>query len=146
MNKPLWAILLLGVCAGAHADIPPIAQAEQSDVATLKPPGPRRVFLWSGFLSPGVFIVDADKGEMEGYVPKSEWSGFAIAPGGKAYYDAETLWSHDTRGVRQDMISVYDGTTLNLEKEIPLPGRALSVPKAQSFALSESGRYPPCPV
>jgi methylamine dehydrogenase heavy chain len=54
---------------------------------------------------------------------------------------AETLWTHDTRGQRQDMLTVYDGTTLNLQKEIALPGRALSVPKAQSFALSESGRY-----
>jgi methylamine dehydrogenase heavy chain len=78
---------------------------------------------------------------MEGYLPKSDWSSFAIAPGGKAYYVAETLWTHDTRGQRQDMITVYDGTTLNLQTEIALPGRALSVPKAQSFALSESGHY-----
>lgn len=141
MSRNLWAIVLLSLCAGAQAQTAPIAQAEQSDVATLKPLTPRRAFLWSGFLNPGIYIVDADKGEMEGYLPRSDWSGFAIDPGGKAYYVAETLWTHDTRGQRQDMITVYDGTTLNLQKEIPLPGRALSVPKAQSFALSESGRY-----
>jgi methylamine dehydrogenase heavy chain len=110
-------------------------------VATLRPLTPRRAFLWSGFFNPGIFIVDVEKGEMEGYLPKSDWSGFAIGPGGKAYYVAETLWTHDTRGQRLDMITVYDGTTLNLRTEIPLPGRALSVPKAQSFALSESGHY-----
>ena len=110
-------------------------------MATLKPLTPRRAFLWSGFLNPGIFIVDADKGEMEGYLPKSDWSSFAIAPGGKAYYVAETLWTHDTRGQRQDMITVYDGTTLNLQKEIALPGRALTVPKAQSFAVNGSGHY-----
>ena len=141
MSQNLWAIVLLSLCVGAEAQTPPITQAEQSDVATLKPLTPRRAFLWSGFINPGIFIVDADKGEMEGYLPKSDWSGFAIDPRGKAYYVAETLWTHDTRGQRQDMITVYDGTTLNLQKEIPLPGRALSVPKAQSFALSESGRY-----
>lgn len=141
MSQKLWGVVFfLSICAGTQAQTPPIPQAEQSDVATLKPLTPRRAFLWAGFFNPGVFIVDADKGEMEGYLPKSEWSGFAIAPGGKAYYVAETLWTHDTRGQRQDMLSVYDGTTLNLQKEIPLPGRALSVPKAQSFALSESGR------
>jgi methylamine dehydrogenase heavy chain len=110
-------------------------------VATLKPLTARRAFLWGGFFHPGIYIVDADKGEMEGYLPKSDWSGFAIAPGGKAYYVSETLWTHDTRGQRQDMIAVYDGNTLNLQKEIALPGRALSVPKAQSFALSKNGRY-----
>ncbi len=141
MSKKPWGLLLLLVCAGAHAQAPPIPQAEQSDVATLKPLTPRRAFLWSGFLNPGIFIVDADKGEMEGYLPKSDWSGFAIAPGGKAYYVAETLWTHDTRGQRQDLLAVYDGTTLNLQKEILLPGRALTVPKAQSFAVSETGRY-----
>jgi methylamine dehydrogenase heavy chain len=141
MSKTRCALLLLGICAAAQAQSPAIPEAEQSDVATLKPLTPRRAFLWSGFINPGVFIVDADKGEMEGYLPKSDWSGFAIAPGGTAYYVAETLWTHDTRGERQDMIAVYDGTTLNLQKEIPLPGRALAVPKAQSFAVSESGRY-----
>jgi methylamine dehydrogenase heavy chain len=141
MSRKLWVLVLWSVCASAPAQSAPIAQAEQSDVATLKPLTPRRAFLWSGFLNPGVFIVDADKGEMEGYLPKSDWSSFAIAPGGKFYYVAETLWTHDTRGQRQDLITVYDGTTLNLQKEIPLPGRALSVPKGQSFAVSESGRY-----
>jgi len=144
MSQKRWALVLLALCAAARAETPPtppIPQAEQSDVATLQPLTARRAFLWSGFLNPGIFIVDADKGEMEGYLPKSDWSGFALAPGGKAYYVAETLWTHDTRGQRQDMIAVYDGTTLNLQKEIPLPGRALSVPKAQTFAVSESGRY-----
>jgi methylamine dehydrogenase heavy chain len=135
------AVVLLGLCASAQAQAPPIPQAEQSDVATLTPLTPRRAFLGSGFMNPGIFIVDADKGEMEGYLPKSDWSSFAIAPGGKAYYVAETLWTHDTRGQRQDMITVYDGTTLNLQKEIPLPGRALMVPKAQTFAVNESGHY-----
>lgn len=141
MRCKLGALVLTGLCATAQAQAPPIAQAEQSDVATLKPLTARRAFLWSGFMNPGIFIVDADKGEMEGYLPKSDWSGFAIAPGGKAYYVAETLWTHDTRGQRQDMITVYDGTTLNLQKEIPLPGRALMVPKAQTFAVNESGHY-----
>jgi methylamine dehydrogenase heavy chain len=141
MSQKLWAVVLLTICASGQAQSPPIPQAEQSDVASLKPLTPRRAFLWGGFLNPGIYIVDADKGEMEGYLPKSDWSSFAIAPGGKAYYVAETLWTHDTRGQRQDLIAVYDGTTLNLQKEIPLPGRALAVPKAQSFALSEGGRY-----
>jgi methylamine dehydrogenase heavy chain len=51
------------------------------------------------------------------------------------------MWTHATRGERLDMVSVYDASTLNLTKEIPLPGRLLAVPMAQDFALSEDGRY-----
>jgi methylamine dehydrogenase heavy chain len=127
--------------AQTPAPTPPILQAEQSDVATLKPITPRRVFLWGGFANPGVFIVDAEAGQMEGYIPKSDWSNFAVAPGGKAYYVAETMWTRGTRGDRQDLIAVYDGVSLNLTKEITLPGRLLSVPKAQNFAVSETGRF-----
>jgi methylamine dehydrogenase heavy chain len=125
--------------AGHAAEPPAVPQAETSDVATLKPLTPRRVFLWSGFSNPGVFIVDGDSGDMEGYIPKSEWANFATAPGGKHYYVAESIWTRDTRGERQDLIAVYDGTSLNLTTDIVLPGRAMSVPKPQSFALSESG-------
>jgi methylamine dehydrogenase heavy chain len=133
-------VLTLGVAGPTLAAEPPtVPQAETSDVATLKPLTPRRVFLWSSFSSPGVFIVDGNSGDMEGYLPKSEWSNFAIGPGGKNYYVAESLWTRDTRGQRQDLIAVYDGTTLNLTADIVLPGRAMSVPKPQSFALSESG-------
>jgi methylamine dehydrogenase heavy chain len=142
-SKQAWCAtvaLAIGVAGPTSAAVPPaVPQAETSDVATLKPLTPRRVFLWSSFTSPGVFIVDGNSAQMEGYLPKSEWSNFAIAPDGKNYYVAETLWTRDTRGQRQDLIAVYDGTTLNLTADIVLPGRVLSVPKPQSFALSESG-------
>src|SRR5689334_14157729 len=138
----IWLCLLMTATAltAAAPALAQVPQAETSDVATLKPLSPRRVFLWSSFINPGIFLVDGDSGEMEGYIPKSEWSSFAIGPGGKNYYVAETLWTRDTRGERQDLIAVYDGTTLNLTKDIVLPGRLLSVPKAQSFGLSESGK------
>jgi methylamine dehydrogenase heavy chain len=125
----------------ALAQPKPALPVEQSDVATLAPAFPHRAFLWSSFTSPGVFIVDADKGRVEGFVPKADWSNFAIDPAGKYFYVAETMWTHGNRGDRLDMVSVYDASTLNLVKEIPLPGRLLSVPQAQDFALSDSGRY-----
>lgn len=133
-------MLVTGQLASFNPLSAQVPQAETSDVATLKAMTPRWVFLWSSFSNPGVFIVDGDSGEMQGYIPKSEWSNFAIAPGGKRYYVAESVWTRDTRGERQDLLAVYDGTTLNLTKDIVLPGRFLSVPKAQSFALSESGK------
>ena len=137
----LAALAWGALASAAAAQGKPALPFEQSDVATLTAPFPHRVFLWSGFLTTGVFIVDADKGRMEGFVPHMDWSNFAVDPAGKAFYVAESFWTHGTRGDRVDMVSVYDGSTLNLVKEIPIPGRLLSVPATQSFALSDSGRY-----
>jgi methylamine dehydrogenase heavy chain len=130
-----------GLASVAAAQPKPALPVEQSDVATLPAPFPHRVFLWSGFQTTGVFIVDADKGKMEGFVPRADWSNFAVDPAGKAFYVAESFWTRGTRGDRLDMVSVYDGSSLNLLSEIPIPGRLLSVPATQSFALSDSGHY-----
>lgn len=136
---------LLGALACSQAAVaapaaPPLP-AEESDVATLSPQVAHRAFLWGGFNTPGIYIVNADAGQMEGFIPKSEYSNFAIDPKGRYYYVAETLWTRGNRGDRLDMISVYDSSTLDFVKEIPLPGRLLAVPMTQQFALSESGRY-----
>lgn len=135
------ALAAVAAAPVALAEPAPVLPAEQSDVAVMPPAHPHRAILWTSFTAPGVYIVDADKGRMEGYLPKSEWSSFAIDPAGKYYYVAETMWTHATRGERLDMVTVYDSSTLNLVKEIPLPGRLLVVAKAQTFAVSESGRY-----
>jgi methylamine dehydrogenase heavy chain len=65
-------------------------------------------------------------------------SELAIAPDNSRFYVSETYWTHGSRGVRQDLVSIYDATTLNLVKEIELPGRAL-VGKTQNFQLNASG-------
>ncbi len=135
----LGALACLQAAVAAPA-APPLA-AEESDVATLSPQVAHRAFLWGGLNTPGVYVVNADAGAMEGLISKSEYSNFAIDPAGRYFYVAETMWTRINRGDRLDMISVYDSSTLNLVKEIPLPGRLLAVPMAQQFALSESGRY-----
>jgi methylamine dehydrogenase heavy chain len=63
----------------------------------------------------------------------------ALAPDNSRIYVAETMWTHGNRGTRLDLLSVYDAKTLNLVKEIELPGRALVGYKMRDLDVSASG-------
>lgn len=129
---------LASLLAGAAGAPPPVLPAETSDVATLPPANPHRFFT-IGFR--GSFVIfDGDSGKLEGQVPVGGYSNIALSPDNSRIYIAETLWSHGNRGKRMDLLSIYDGTTLNLLKEIDLPGRALVTPKLNDLTLSASGK------
>lgn len=138
--------LLVGAClavlhGAADAAIqppPPPLKPETSDVATLPPPGPHRFFTVSG--RQGMIIFDGDSGQIEGQVPASHDSNLALAADNSRIYIAETMWTHQTRGERLDLLSIYDGKTLNLLKEINLPGRALVGEKIRDLDLNASGK------
>jgi methylamine dehydrogenase heavy chain len=110
---------------------------EVSDVATLAPNPPHRFFT-GGFRQQAFTIFDGDNGKMEGNIPAGYIPNLAIAPDNGQFYVAETYWNHGARGKREDLISIYDAKTLNLVKEITLPGRAL-VLKKQNFDISALG-------
>lgn len=109
-----------------------------SDVATLKPNGPHRFFT-GGFRDQYFGIYDADSGKMEGSIPAGFVADLAIAPDNGNFLVSETYWTHGSRGQRQDMVTIWDAKTLNLVKEIPLPGRALMGGKIHNFQLSADG-------
>ncbi len=134
----LWIGLAGLACHGAVAApaAPPLEQ-EQSDVATLSPNPPHRFFT-GGWGPAGYAIFDADSGKMEGSIPAGYAPNLAIAPDNSQFFVSETYWAHGARGQRDDLVSIYDAKTLNLLKEIKLPGRAL-VGKIQNFDISASG-------
>ncbi len=134
--------LVVASLASASLLAPPCPAAttvatEASDVATLAPNPPHRFFT-GGFRQQAFTIFDADNGKMEGNIPSGYIPNLAIAPDNSQFYVAETYWNHGARGKREDLVSIYDAKTLNLVKEITLPGRAL-VSKKQNFDLSASG-------
>jgi methylamine dehydrogenase heavy chain len=110
---------------------------EVSDVATLAPNSPHRFFT-GGFRQQAFTIFDADSGKMEGSIPAGYVSNLAIAPDNSQFFVSETYWTHGARGKREDLVSIYDSKTLNLVKEITLPGRALAS-KIQNFDINSSG-------
>ena len=140
IRAAIKAVLLAslgGWFAVAHAAAEPELAPEVSDVAALAPNPPHRFFT-GGFRLQSFAIFDADTGKMEGSIPAGYVSNLAIAPDNSRFYVSETYWAHGARGTRQDLVSIYDARTLNLLKEISLPGRAL-VEKMQNFDINASG-------
>lgn len=130
--------LLATVATAAPAVLPPPLPPEVSDVLPLAPSGPHRFLSLTGDL--GAIIYDGDSGKIEGQVPTGHGSALRATQDSSQFYVAETLWTHGNRGARQDLLSIYDGKTLNLVKEIDLPGRLIVSGKLQDLELSASGR------
>ncbi|WP_293458684.1 amine dehydrogenase large subunit [Phenylobacterium sp.] len=130
---------LCGLSAAAPAaadDVPPPLEAETSDVAVMPDPAPHRVLLLDVFGGGEARILDGDSGKILGGVSAASLSNVAVGPGQKQIYVAESIWTKGNRGDRQDMVTVYDGKTLNLKTEIAIPGRVFMGPRMQNFALS----------
>jgi len=140
-NPLVLAAALGALCCGAaalRAAQPPVLPAETSDVATLSIAVPHRFFTM-GYRGSAV-IFDGDSGKLEGQVPLGQESTLALSADNSRIYVGETMWAHGNRGARIDLLSIYDTKTLNLLKEIELPGRALVNMKFNDFSLSASGK------
>jgi len=113
--------------------------AESVGVATLPPAGPHRVFVLGGFSSAGgATVVEADDPHIKvvGLVPVARGGLMALSSDAGRIYVVETFYSHGNRGTREDVLSVYDGMSLNLLREITVPGRLLTVPQPHLFEIS----------
>ncbi len=120
--------------------------AEEPITAVLPEAGPHWIYILENvfpYLMVGkVWIVDGDSLNVLGMVSTGNLPNMALAPDNSELYLAETYWSRGTRGVRSDMVTVYDGRTLDPSGEILLPrGRFLSVIKKFNAALTTDGRY-----
>lgn len=139
MNAAAFRRILLACGAVlVAAAAPPLSEPEVSDVAVMPAPTPHRLFLMD--MLTDTRIIDGDSGQILGGVSTAQSSNVAVSPDQSAIYVAESIWTKHNRGTRQDMISVYDGKTLKLTKEIAIPGRVLMAPKLQLFTLSRSGK------
>ncbi len=116
---------------------PPLLESETSDIATLPPATAHRVFLATR--NGGVTIINGDTAKVEGTVNATGAAGFAVAPDNGTFYVSETIWTKGNRGIRQDMVSVYDGSSLLLKNEIKLPGRLIASGRIPFFSLNASG-------
>ena len=92
-------------------------------------------------------LFDADSGGLLGTITSgSPGVGFAIlplpSPDRREVYLAESYFSRGVRGDRTDVVTVYDGRTLQPLNEVVLPPkRAEYFPGNASSALSDDGRF-----
>jgi methylamine dehydrogenase heavy chain len=126
------------------ADDQVIPQAEISDTAALSV-GPHTVVVYDWVEAHAkdgrAFIVDGDTATLQGTLSAAFYANVIMDPLRKSYYVAETIWSRGNRGDRQDLLTVYDAKTLQISKEIKLPGRALITTKKQDADVSADGKY-----
>jgi methylamine dehydrogenase heavy chain len=127
------------VCLAGGALAAPPLPIEQSDTAVMPPPSPHRYFLFNAFGSGLTSIIDGDDAALKtiGTVPGAWNAMLALSRTGDKIYVSETYWSHGNRGQRADLLSIYDGTTLKLDREIDIPGRLIVNPKTQQLAISD---------
>ncbi len=118
----------------------PALESETPFTNKLPTLSPHWAFLRGGFGSGGTRIFSGDTGKMVGMVNTSQWSDLAIDPTNKFFYVSETIWTKTIRGTRQDMVSVYDPSTLELVSEITIPGRLLIGGRKNNFVISDDGK------
>ena len=142
------AAMFAGLAAIAHAQpgapaakAPAIPQAEVSEVATMPAATARWVYVLGGFGTTGTRIFDGESGKMKGMLQIPSLGNLSLDPQGHFYYVAETIWSKGNRGVRQDMVSIYDVEHLKLQAEVPVPGRLLGGTTLNNFAVSANGKW-----
>jgi methylamine dehydrogenase heavy chain len=134
------AIAAGGVAYGQQQQPAPLP-AETSDVATMPPVTPHLALVMGGLAASGGNYIDADSDSLKvlGQVPVNRGGFAALAGDAGRVFVLETFYSHGNRGTREDVLAVYDGRTLNLVKEITVPGRLLVVPRPGVFDVSEDG-------
>jgi methylamine dehydrogenase heavy chain len=88
----------------------------------------------------GANVIDGDSPELtvQGFLP-AHFGSLVTNPDASRIFVIETFYSHGNRGTREDILAVYDGRTLNLTREIALPGRLQIVPKPHVFDISVDG-------
>jgi methylamine dehydrogenase heavy chain len=121
-----FAIAATLFLAGAHAARAQQAPEEGTSVRQLPSPNPHWGFVYSlaalGSFSPAsVTIVDGDKRKVLGMLDGGLGSGFAAAPDHHEFYMADTFYSRGSRGDRTDVVTFYDGKTLNPTGEVIIP-------------------------
>lgn len=144
MKRQLTGMLLLSAAAFAAAPVfgetaatmSVVPQNERSDVTTMKPMGAHWVI--TGGQNGGMLVFDTDSGKMQGEVV-NYGGNLAIDPAGKFFYTSETFYAHRNRGARDDVLTIWDSSTLKVVKEIKIPGRMIVGGHIQNFQVSSDG-------
>ncbi len=133
----------LPTAMAANAQTPP---EEGTGVRQLPSPAPHWGFLYSlaalGSFSPSsVTIIDGDSRKVLGMIDGGLASGFAIAPDYHEFYMADTFYSRGSRGDRTDVVTFYDGKTLNPTGEVVIPSkRQLTAQDNSTTAVTPDGQ------
>ncbi len=122
------------------------APPEDTSVAQLPAPTAHWAMVYSiaplGSFSPAsVTIIDGDSHKILGMLDGGLSSSFAVAPDRHAFYLADTFYSRGSRGDRTDVVTIYDGKSLDPTGEVVIPpGRQLSAQDNATIGVTPDGK------
>lgn len=131
-------VSMLSSAGQAQDSSKPALPVEESDTAVLPAAGAHRLFLWDAYSTAGATVIDGDDAGLKtlGMVPIARNGAYNLSRDASRVYVTETYYARGDRGAREDLLTVYNGQTLAIDKETVLPGRLLVVPKNQQVAAS----------
>lgn len=120
--------------------------AEQIFVEALPAPGPHWLLVNDAVYAmtdTRAYLFDADTGSMLGMLSTGAWrNAMEFGPGFSAIYSPETYYSRGSRGVRTDVVTVYDTVTLDVTGEFVIPPRrAAGLPMRAYSGISDNGQF-----
>jgi methylamine dehydrogenase heavy chain len=139
MVRPKLVLISALLAAAAAADVP----VEQiGRVETLPPPTPHWLVV-SDFMLARSSVLDLDSGRFLGMISTGYNAVTAVAPRvGETLYVPETFYSRGSRGVRTDVVTVYDTRRLAAVAEIEIPARrAINVLATANASMTDDDRF-----
>jgi methylamine dehydrogenase heavy chain len=147
---PLFLLLAAPVLAqvpGSPTLQFPYTQPPAEGVGVLKMPAPSPHWalinapLFGNFIVSQVYVVDGDSRKILGMLTAGLISTVAMSPDHKRIFVGDTFFSRGTRGVRTDVITVYDTKSLDPIGEIAIaPKRQLAGPDNLQLGATADGR------
>jgi len=134
-NTILLAIILLLRAATSHAEIAP----EEASIASLGQPTNDWFLNRSGG---GAYLFDSADGNMLGLLSLTPYTpAVAVSRSRGEVYATESYYSRNHRGKREDLLTVYDVTTLSPVAEIDIPDKTLEMVGDFNIQLMGNGRH-----
>ena len=131
----LFGVFLLLVATASHSDFSP----ENAVVETLGPPTNDWFINRS---ARGAYLFNSANGNMLGLLSLTAYTpAIAVNRNRGEVYAAESYWSRLYRGKREEVLTVYDMTTLAAVAEIDIPDKIAEVTGDTNIGLLGNGKH-----
>jgi methylamine dehydrogenase heavy chain len=143
----LNALMACALLGSARAELPPDIEGGPR-VATLAMPASKHWVWVNDFVFPHMadgmaYLIDGDSGRYLGTLSTGfGFSHLLLSRDSKLIYSPETYFSRGTRGIRTDVVTLYDAGTLNTAGEIVIPPkRSSNMPMIANAVLTDDDRF-----
>jgi len=135
------SVLALGTCLAMGAAQAELPTESIGETVLPFPPSPHRAYIvdveFENFIAGRVTVVDPEQKKMLGMVSTGFVAPSTLSHDDKTLYSADTFYSRGTRGVRTDVLTAWDTSTLRPKWEVEIPAKRASI-LTQKYALGSS--------